>query len=162
MEEADFVQLYDQYHNMVYRLALVSMRSMQDAEDVVQSVFLKLLEGKRPPEPGHERGWLATVTVNVCRDLLRWRMRRKTEPLDEQIPFCDPAESALFDAVTKLPQRYRVAVHLHYFEGYTCDEIGDMLDITPSAVSMRLHRARKLLRSELKEAVNETTLLENL
>lgn len=162
MEEADFVQLYDQYHNMVYRVALVSMRSMQDAEDVVQSVFLKLLEGKCPPKPGHERGWLATVTVNACRDLLRWRMRRKTEPLDEQIPFHAPEESALFDAVLKLPQKYRAAVHLHYFEGYTCDEIGDMLGITPSAVSMRLHRARKLLRSELKEVINETALSENL
>ena len=162
MEEADFVQLYDQYHNMVYRIALVSMRSMQDAEDVVQSVFLKLLEGKCPPEPGHERGWLATVTVNACRDLLRWRMRRKTEPLDEQIPFHDPEENALFDAVLKLPQKYRAAVHLHYFEGYTCDEIGDMLGITPSAVSMRLHRARKLLRSELKAVINETALSENL
>lgn len=162
MEEADFVPLFDQYHNMVYRLALVTMRSTQDAEDIVQTVFLKLLEAKRPPEPGHERAWLAAVTVNACRDLLRWRMRRKTEPLDEQIPFHDPEESALFDAVTGLPQKYRAAVHLHYFEGYTCDEISAMLGITPSAVSMRLHRARKLLRSDLKEVINETAVSEDL
>lgn len=161
MEESDILTLYDQHHDMVYRLALVSMRSTQDAEDVVQTVYLKLLETKRPPEPGHERAWLAKVTVNACRDLLRWRLRRKTEPLDEQFPFHDPEESALFDAVMKLPQKYRTAVHLHYFDGYSLDEIAAMLGITPSAVSMRLHRARKLLRSELKEVTHETAVSED-
>ena len=69
---ADVLALFDQYHDMVYRLALSCTRSRQDAEDVVQTVFLKLLDGKSPPpQPGKERAWLAQVTVNTCRDLLR-------------------------------------------------------------------------------------------
>lgn len=158
MTEEEFLPLFDQYYNMVYRIALVSTQSQQEAEDAVQMVFLKLLEGKTCPRPGHERAWLTTVAVNTCRDLMRWKWRRKTEPLEETIPFSDPEESALFEAVTALPKKYRLVVHLHYYEGYTHDEIGSMLDITPSAVSMRLHRARNMLRSILKEDTNESTL----
>lgn len=162
MTEDEFLPLFDQYHNMVYRIALVSTQSQHDAEDIVQTVFLKLLEGKTRPMPGHERAWLTTVTVNTCRDLMRWNWRRKTEPLDETIPFSDPEESSLFEAVAALPKKYRMVVHLHYYEGYTHDEISSMLDITPSAVSMRLHRARNLLRSTLKEDINERAISEDI
>lgn len=155
MTEAEFVPLFDQYHNMVYRIALVAMRSPQDAEDIVQMVFLKLLSGRTRPAPGHERAWLTKVTVNTCRDQMRYFWRRKTDPLDETIAFSNPEESVLFQTVTALPKKYRLVVHLHYYEGYTCDEIGSMLDITPSAVSMRLHRARNLLRNALKEEYDE-------
>lgn len=149
MTEAEFLPLFDQYHNMVYKIALVSTRSVQDAEDIVQTVFLKLLEGKTRPAPGHERAWLTAVAVNACRDMARRSLRQKTEPLEETIPFHDPEEGALFEAVAALPKRYRLVIHLHYYEGYTYDEIGHMLHITPSAVSMRLHRARNLLREHV-------------
>ena len=151
MTEPELLTLFDQYHNMVFRLALTVTRSPQDAEDIVQTVFLKLLDGTCPPTPGKEKAWLTQVTVNACRDLLRSIWRRKTQPLDDSIPFSDPEEGELFEAVMALPAKYRVAIHLHYYEGYTCQEIGAFLGLTPSAVSMRLHRARNLLRSSLKE-----------
>lgn len=162
MTETEFLPLFDQYHNMVYRLALTATRSPQDAEDIVQTVFLKLLDGKTRPMPGHERAWLAKVTVNTCRDLMRSLWRRKTEPLDESIPFSSPEEGALFEAVMALPQKYRMVIHLHYYEGYTCAEISDLLHISPSAVSMRLHRARNLLRSNLKEEHYEPLISEDI
>ena len=82
MTEAELLALFDQYHDLVYRLALSYTRSVPDAEDVVQTVFLKALEGKNPPRPGKERPWLSRVTVNCCRDLLRsWRYRRH-DPLE--------------------------------------------------------------------------------
>ncbi len=151
MTEAEFLPLFDQYHDMVYRLALSCTHSPQDAEDAVQAVFLKLLSGGPLPAPGKERAWLAQVTVNFCRDLLRAGARRRWEPLDADIPFSDPEESALFDAVMALPAKYRAAVHLHYYEGYSYEETARLLHTSPSAVSMRLHRARKLLRSRLEE-----------
>lgn len=149
--DAEIMNLFDRYHDMVYRLALSFTGSHQDAEDVVQTVFLKLVDGKNPPQPGKERPWLAQVTVNASRDILRSFWRRRTEPLDETIPFRQEEESALFAAVMALPAKYRTAVHLHYYEGYTLQEIAGLLHVKPSAVSMRLHRARKLLRSSLKE-----------
>ena len=77
MTEEEFLPLFDQYHNMVYRIALVSTRSQQDAEDIVQTVFLKLLEGKTRPMPGHERAWLTTVTVNTTKNLLNILLGRR-------------------------------------------------------------------------------------
>ena len=164
MTEAEFLPLFDQYHNMVYRLALTATRSVQDAEDIVQTVFLKLLntDSKTRPLPGRERAWLAKVTLNSCRDLVRSLLRHKAEPLDDSIPFSAPEEGALFDAVLALPAKYRVAVHLHYYEGYTLAEIGRLLHISPSAVSMRLHRARELLRSKLEEELHEPLISEDI
>lgn len=68
MTEAEFLPLFDRYRSMVYGLALSYTRSPQDAEDVCQSVFLKLMEA--PPAQGKEKAWLAQVTVNHCRNLL--------------------------------------------------------------------------------------------
>ena len=158
MTEEEFLPIFDQYHNMVYRLALSYTRSRQDAEDLVQIVFLKLLEGKSPPQRGKEKAWLAQVTVNASRDLLRSARRRQSEPLDETIPFTDETEYSLFTAVMALPQKYRVAVHLHYYEGYSLAETAKLLHVSASAVSMRLHRARNLLRSSLEEEYNGTLI----
>ena len=159
MTEAELLALFDQYHDLVYRLALSYTRSVPDAEDVVQTVFLKALEGKNPPRPGKERPWLSRVTVNCCRDLLRsWRYRRH-DPLEaaEQL-FAQPEDRELFSAVMELPERERAAVYLHYYEGYTFQEIGEILHISPSAVSMRLHRARKQLQASLKEENHEMAI----
>lgn len=57
MTEAEFLPLFDQYHNMVYRLALTSLGSVHDAEDMVQTVFLKLLSSAAPPAHGKEKAW---------------------------------------------------------------------------------------------------------
>ena len=162
MTREQILVLYDQYRDTVYRLALAATRSVLDAEDVVQNVFLKLLDGKNPPGAGKERSWLIKVTVNACRDLTRSYWWRKREPLEETIPFVQPEESGLFEAVMALPPRYRVVVHLHYYEGYTCGEIAGLLGVSPSAVSMRLTRARKLLRCSLEEDGYGSTVQKDL
>ena len=153
MEEHEFLALYDTYYNVVYRLALSITGSREDAEDVVQTVFVRLLSS--PPEPGRERPWLMKVGVNAARDILRAPWRRKTEPLEESIAAPEPEDTALWYAVMALPPRLREVVHLHYYEGYSGAEVAEILKISPSAVSMRLHRARKLLRSSLKEDFDE-------
>ena len=162
MTQEEVLRLFDAYHNMVYRLALTMTHSRQDAEDITQTVFLKLLDGKSRPTAGKERSWLAAVTVNACKDLMRSFWRRNMEPLDEMIPVQMSEERALFDAVMALPTKYRTVVHLHYYEGYTFAEIGGMLHIKPSAVSMRLHRARNLLRSGLQEDAYEKLISADL
>lgn len=152
MEEEEFLAMYDAHHNTVYRLALSITASPQDAEDIVQTVFLKMLSS--PPARGSEKVWLIKVTANASRDLLRSAWRRNVEPLDEALAFEVPEESGLYEAVTALPPKMRVLVHLYYYEGYSYAEIAKILKLSPSAVSMRLHRARKLLRSSLKEEFN--------
>ena len=145
MTETDFLPLFDSCHQAVYRLALSITRSPQDAEDIVQTAFLKLLSTKRPPAPGKEKAWLIQVALNASRDLLRTRHRQGWISLEESIPALPRESSLLYEAVTALPEKERIAVHLHYYEGYSCAEIAKLLRVTPSAISMRLHRARKQL-----------------
>ncbi len=155
MTTEEILVLFATYHDMVYRIALSITRSRQDAEDLTQSVFLKLLNGAERPQAGKERAWLTKVAINASRDLLRSYWWKHTEPLEDLYAFEQPEESALFAAVMDLPAKYRVVVHLHYYEGYTCAEIGEFLSLSASAISMRLHRARMILRRTLEEEYYE-------
>ena len=150
MLESEILDLFDQYSGMVYRIAVSYFRHAQDAEDTVQAVFLKLLEGNALPIPGKERAFLTRITVNHCKDALRsvWKLRK---PLDDAIVFEQKEDRELFNAVTALPVKFRIAVYLHYYEGYTFPEIAGFLKISPSAVSMRIHRARKILKDKMRE-----------
>ena len=150
MEKNQLLSLFHQYSNMVYRLAYNYLRSSQDAEDIVQTVFLKLIDQKAEPEPGKERAYLTRVTINCCKDQLRSAWHNRTVPIEEDIPFQKPEDRELFHAVMELPEKYRIVIYLHYYEGYTFPEIAAFLKISPSAVSMRVHRAKKRLKVQLR------------
>ena len=161
MNRDELLALFDRYHNAVYRLALSFTRSVPDAEDITQDVFLKLLDKSPSLLPGSEKAYLMQMCVNACRDLRRSAWHSRRAELCDDIVFTDPEESGLFEAVMALPQKLRVVVHLHYGEGYNGAEIAELLHCSPSAVSMRLHRARKLLRQKLEEDSHEDVLSEN-
>lgn len=158
MQEPELLNLFNTYSSMVYRLAFSYLRNAHDAEDTVQAVFMKLIEGKAQPIPGKERALLTQITVNYCKDALRMVWRRRGEPLDASIVFEQEEDRELFDAVMALPDKYRVAVHLHYYEGYSFPEIAAFLGISSSAVSMRMHRARNILKTKLREDCYEYQL----
>lgn len=146
----DAKDLFCRYRDDVYRLAVSYTRSPQEAEDVCQTVFLKLLE-QQSLQPGKERAWLMQVTVNQCRSLLRSGWWKHTVALDETIPAPDNADSGIRQVLMGLKPKYRVVVYLHYYQQYTTGEIAKILKITPSAVRTRLDRARQQLRHLLKE-----------
>ena len=155
MHETELLMLYDQYSKMVYRVALHYLRQPQDAEDAVQAVFLKLVEGRAKPEPGKERAFLTRVTINHCKNVLRSAWKRKAEPLEHDIAFEQGDDRELFEAIMGLHEKYRIVVYLHFYEGYTFPEIAGFLNISSSAVSMRIHRAKKHLKDILKEDFDE-------
>ncbi len=138
---------------MVYRLAFSYTKSRADAEDICQAAFLRLIEKRRSIQPGKEKSWLASVTVNLCRDLFRSAWRRRTEPLSEDLTFETPEQTELYDELMALKEHERAAVYLHYFEGYSVAETAKILGVTPSAVTSRLGRARKHLRNRLEDAI---------
>lgn len=145
----DLETLFCKYRDDVYRLALSYTRSVQEAEDVCQSVFLKLME--QEVTPGKERAWLMQVTVNQCRNLLRSAWWKNTAALDETIAVPAPEVNEVYRAVMALPPKYRVVVYLRYYEALTTKEIARLLHITPTAVTTRIARAREKLRECLKE-----------
>ena len=143
-------ELFHRYRDDVYRLAVSYTKSPEEAEDVCQTVFLKLLE-QGSVTLGKDKAWLMQVTANQCRSLLRSSWWKKTTALDESISVGPPQTNEVLRAVMDLDPKYRVVVYLHYYEGYSTGEIGKLLKISPSAVTTRLSRARKRLKETLKE-----------
>ena len=138
---------------MVWRLAMAYMRSVSDAEDVFQDVFLKYMQhADRLQSDEHRKAWLIRVTINQCRSIQRqWlRKRQAAQAFEPAVPFDTPEETALDEALAQLPAKYRTAIHLHYYEGYTTDEIARMTHQRPSAVRTQLTRARRMLGELLK------------
>ena len=152
MTQEEFLAIFDQYRPMVYALALSCTRSPQDAEDVCQTAFLRLLE--RPPARGKEKAWLAQVTVNECRSLLRapWRKRRVEleEGTLESLSFEQRSEGALWAALGSLPPDQRALIHLRYYEGFTVAELAGQSRVPASVISARLYRAKKQLKKRLE------------
>lgn len=147
---ADALVLFQQYKDDVYRLALSYTHNPQEAEDVCQSVFLKMLE--HPPiTPGTEKGWLMQVCANRCRNLLRSHWWQTTAPLEDIHTVPTPEFNGIREAVLSLDPKFRVVVYLYYYEGYTTVEIAKLLKISQTAVSTRLFRARAILKEQLKE-----------
>lgn len=141
------------YGGAVYRLALCRLQDAADAEDVYQDVFLRLLgEAERDWNGEYLKAWLLRAALNRCVDVQRFRLRRQTLPLEEVPELSRPADdeaAALWEAVARLPEKERVAVHLHYAEGYRTEEIADMLRIPAATVRTRLRRARMRLKDLL-------------
>lgn len=153
MTREEFAQAVERYADMVFRVAYSCLRRREDAEDVMQETLLRLYKEEKPFESEeHRRFWLIRVAVNECRRQMRWY--RRTVPLDElpeAAAFDRPEQSELFRAVMDLPAKYRVAVYLFYYEGYSVREIGELTGTKESTVQTRLARARELLRRTLKE-----------
>lgn len=142
--------LFMRYKDDVYRLALSYTKSVQEAEDVCQTVFVKLMEQKHI-QPEKERAWLMQVTANRCKNLLRSSWWKQTAALEDALPSEEPGYPEIRGIVMDLPPKYRVVVYLHYYEELSTGEMARLLHISQSAVTTRLSRARKLLKEQLQE-----------
>ena len=145
-------ELVIKHENTLYRAALAILGDAQEAEDAVQETYLRYLE-KRPEfqDENHEKAWLLKVTANRCKSILRARNRHPAVELLDVYPAPDNDGRELMEAVLALPANQRAAVHLHYYEGYTSEEIGAILGQRPGTVRSHLSRAREALRKYLSD-----------
>ena len=155
MDQQIYTEAVKRNSQRVFLLALSFTRQRQDAEDVMQTVFLKLW--KHPvvfTDETHLDKWLTKVTVNESRSLLRARSRAPIsfEELEALGPVAtEPEDLDLISAVLRLPEPLRAVIHLHYYEDLPVKEIADLLNISQASVKMRLVRGRKRLKFELTE-----------
>ena len=158
MDHSDRLEeLVDRHEDTLFRAALAILGDVQEAEDAVQDTFLRYLE-KRPElrDGDHEKAWLLKVAANRCKSILRTRRRRPTVELLDIYPVPEEEGSReLMEAILALPANQRSAVHLHYYEGYTSEEIGAILGQRPGTVRSHLSRARDALRRYLLEEEGE-------
>ena len=145
---------YDKYAVMLYRLCVVQLGNKADAEDVVQDVFVKYMSVMPCfNDCEHEKAWFIRVAVNRCHDKRRAKFFKTAVPLDSVAQLAADAEpSPVPEELAALPEKYRMPIMLHYVEGYSVKEIAELLELTQSAVKVRLHRGRQQLKLELEES----------
>ena len=147
--------LAERWGDSLYRAAFAVCRNPQDAEDVVQETLLAYYRSDKEFESEeHIRAWLIRVAVNKAKNatICFWRRnRRSLEDTMDALTFEEDGDRELMDAVLRLPEKYRVAIHLFYYEDYSVREIAQILDTGEGTVKSRLSRARKLLKAQLTE-----------
>ena len=160
---ADDLHIFDKYSNMVYRMAYSLVKNKYDAEDIHQEVFVRFF-CKRPKfeSTEHEKAWFLRVTINLCKNLWKtaWRQRIVSlgEDLEENLDASNTIdvmgnteENTIIDVVKELPQKYRVVIHLFYYEEMSIEEISRVLQMNPSTIRTRLTRAREKLKGMLED-----------
>ena len=156
METQKYKEFVSEYANMVFKIAYNYCRNKYDAEDIVQNTFLKLLQYKGEFADGeHAKRWLIRVTVNESKNMCTSFWHKRIVSLEEsksdaEFSFEDEKTSTLYDAVMNLNSKYRIVVHLYYYEGYSIKEISQILHIKETTIQTRLMRARAQLKNKLK------------
>lgn len=151
--DEEIAAIYHRHVDTVYRICFSYMKNAADTEDIVQETFLKLITyGRQFQSENHEKAWLIVTASNACKDALK-HWSRKTENIENcRIPadfdFSEDfsKDNEIVDAILRLPVKYKDAVYLYYYEGYTTAEIAKMLHCPNSTVRNRLAKARKLLK----------------
>lgn len=150
MTNDELTEYVRMFHGTLYRLAFSYVRNCENAEDICQNAFVKLLGYSGEfASPENCKAWLIRVTINLSKNLLRSKRSMQLEELDENLPALEPEEYELLETVMSLPPRYRAVIHLYYYEGYSVKEIVDIIGASVSTVTTRLSRARERLKDML-------------
>lgn len=154
----DIQAIYQRQYARVYRIGMLYMKNTSDAEDVVQSVFVKYIE---KPEQfrdlEHEKAWFITVARNRCRDMLKnfWRSRVELGELPEQMG-AETEGTDLLPYIFQLAPKYREVLYLYYYEGYSTQDMAKLLKRNSSTVRTQMENARNQLKKILEqEGVSE-------
>lgn len=147
--------LMDRYKDNLFAVAFNVCKNAADADDVVQDTFVQYHTQNRQFESEqHIKAWLIRVAINRSINVARSLWRRSSLPLEdymESLPFEAPEDSTLFAQVMALPEKYRVVIHLFYYEDYPVKDIAGILKVSENNVKVRLSRGRALLKKALKE-----------
>lgn len=146
-------ELYHRHVKTVYRICFSYLKNPADTEDAVQETFVKAIAWQGQfSDSEHEKAWLIVTAANLCKNQLRHWWRRRVEIGEESATDHASAPFEIdetFQAVMELPDKFKTAIYLHYYEGYTSVEIAKILKSNESTVRSNLLRGRKLLKERL-------------
>ncbi|NEW06338.1 sigma-70 family RNA polymerase sigma factor [Paenibacillus sp. SYP-B3998] len=145
----NLVILVNKYADMVLRLAFTYLGNQADAQDACQDVFIKLFKHQRHFNDGeHEKAWIIRVTINTCKDIIRSPWKKWFSSI-EYLPNNHTESIDVVSFVVTLPRKYRMVIHLYYYEGYKTTEISEILNIKESTIRTQLKRAKELLKEKM-------------
>ena len=159
MKNDEVVRLFDLYAGDLFRFVLSYMGSKQDAEDIVQDVFLKLLNKMVFLKADYEKAYLMKMTANGCRNLLKSPAHRTGVDLEsateELACFYELGEDdkEVYDALMKMDETLRIPLYLHYYEDYSYKDVAKFLKLSESAVAMRIKRGKEQLKERLERSI---------
>lgn len=152
-EEQEFTEIYYRHVDAVFRLCFTYLKNKQDTDDAVQEVFLKLLNYKGAFESEeHRKAWLIVTASNYCKNFLKhwWRKRKNIDDYTEIIGDASYEVDEMMELVLALPDKYKTAVYLYYYEGYDSAQIAKMLNKPAGTIRSHLSSARKMLKKEME------------
>lgn len=158
MEHGRFEEVARRYADGIYRVACHALRDPVEAEDVTQTVLLRLYQHNGAFESEeHQRYWIFRVAVNESRKVLRSPWRKKVLPLEvwDGTTEATSEDGGILGEVMRLDEKYRLPIYLYYYEECSVKEIAYILHLTPSTVQTRLQRARDKLKIMLQEDFKE-------
>ncbi|MCM1307802.1 MAG: RNA polymerase sigma factor [Butyrivibrio sp.] len=147
-------ELVEKYSAMIYRLAYTRLQSVHDAEDITQEVLLKYIRADKSfNDEEHRKMWLIRVTVNTVKSWAVSAWKRHTVPLEyaDSVSYTEKEASGVSEAVKTLPEKYRIPIHLFYYEGFSIKEIAKALSAAEGTIKSLLSRGREKLKEILKE-----------
>ncbi len=154
-EEAEELagRFLNSYGNSMLRFAYAFVHNYEDAEEIVQDAVIRVLHAAPEFEnERHEKAYLLSTVANLSKNRIDYNKIRMTDELDENLQEAEREDLAfVWDAVRLLPEKYRVVIHLHYYEGYSTEEISKCLKRNHSTVRSDLNRGRQKLKEILKE-----------
>ncbi len=144
-------EIIEKYADTVYRIALTRCKTIENAEDIFQDVFIKYSE-KKPSfkSEEHQKAWFIRVTINLTKNINKSAWNQKIVSLDENISFENTEEQEVFSIVNQLPQNYKTVIYLLYYEGYKVKEIAKLMKKKEGTIKTWLFRAREMLKEKLE------------
>ena len=157
--QLDVEETINKYSDLLYKTSFLMLKNQQDSEDIVQETFIAYI--KNDPELNdeeHKKAWLLKVAQNKCKNLLKSHKIRAYVPFDDVEEVITGEEKELYEedssellAISNLSYKYKSVITLYYIENYSIEETAKILDISVSAVKMRLKRGREKLKIEFKD-----------
>lgn len=145
-----------EYSDNLLKIAYTYTKNRSDAEDIVQDAFLSLMiEEKEFMSQEHMKAWLIRVTINKSKNHIKSAWVSKQTKMPEELEHLSEEENELLDAVFSLEEKYRIPIHLFYYEGYTITEIAEIMGKTPATIGSWLDRGRKRLKKQLGDELFE-------
>ena len=148
-------EAYGRFADHVFSAAFSICRTKADSDDIVQDTFMKYytMDNEFDSEE-HIKAWLLRTAVNKAKDItrsFRWKNVVTWEDYMDDLQFEEPEDNRLFEAVMQLPEKYRIVIHLFYYENYSIADMAAMLGSREGTVKSQLNRGKKLLKKMLTD-----------
>lgn len=155
--DEEMTEVYNRYVDTIYRIALMILKDVSRAEDVTQTVFIRLMmSGLQFESDEHMKAWLIVVARNICKDQFKswWYSRRSDFKQAAELSYTQGTPgNDIWDKVISLDEKYKLPIYLHYYEGYKTEEISVMLGVNHATVRTRLRAAKKKLKRLFEEEI---------